>query len=239
MFWRLEAWIQEQDFNPGVLGLFINPFYFARKGLHQHVLALAPHVRGKILDVGCGSKPYQKFFDASEYIGLDIEGRNPQADLHYNGKIFPFDSGEFDAVLTSQVLEHVFNPNEFLSEVNRVLRDDGVLLLTVPFVWDEHEQPFDYARYSSFGLRHLLDCHGFEVLEHRKSINDLSVICQLINAYIYKKTVTDSISLNLFFTIVLMAPFNFCGLVLGKVLPNNSDLYLDNIVLARKRKSLQ
>ena len=50
------------------------------------------------------------------------------------GRRFPISDGEFDAVLTSEVLEHVFNPDEFLSEINRVLRDGGVLLLTVPFV---------------------------------------------------------------------------------------------------------
>ncbi len=239
MFWRLEAWIREQDFNPGGLGLLINPFYFARKGLRQHIAALAPSVRGKILDVGCGSKPYQKFFDASEYIGLDMEGRNTHADRHYDGKVFPFSTGEFDAVLTSQVLEHVFNPDEFLSEINRVLRDGGVLLLTVPFVWDEHEQPFDYARYSSFGLRHLLEHYGFEIIEHRKSVDDVRVIFQMVNTYIYKKTVTGSRNLNLFLTVILMAPFNLCGVLFAKILPPNGDLYLDNIVLARKRKCFQ
>ena len=60
-------------------------------------------------------------------------------------------------MLCNQVLEHVFNPDEFLLKINRVLKNDGKLLLTVPFVWDEHEQPFDYARYSSFGLKALIE----------------------------------------------------------------------------------
>jgi SAM-dependent methyltransferase len=66
------------------------------------------------------------------------------------------------------VLEHVFNPDDFLNEVNRVLKPSGKLLLTVPFVWDEHEQPYDYARYSSFGLRSLLEKHGFSIVKHEK-----------------------------------------------------------------------
>ena len=204
--------------------------------MHQHIVALAPSVRGRLLDVGCGSKPYQKYFEASEYIGLDMQGRNKHADRSYDGKTFPFSDGEFDAVLTSEVLEHVFNPDEFLSEINRVLRDGGVLLLTVPFVWDEHEQPFDYARYSSFGLRHLLESHGFEIIEHRKTMDDIRVIFQLVNAYIYKKTVTGSWRMNLLLTVILMAPFNVLGELFAKILPNNSDLYLDNIILARSAK---
>ena len=204
--------------------------------MHQHIVALAPSVHGRLLDVGCGSKPYQKYFAASEYIGLDMQGRNKHADRFYDGKTFPFSDGEFDAVLTSEVLEHVFNPDEFLSEINRVLRDGGVLLLTVPFVWDEHEQPFDYARYSSFGLRHLLESHGFAIIEHRKTMDDIRVIFQLVNAYIYKKTVTGSWRMNLLLTVILMAPFNVLGELFAKILPNNSDLYLDNIILARSAK---
>jgi SAM-dependent methyltransferase len=238
MFARLKSSIREQDFNPGGLGLLVNPFYFARKGLHRHIVALAPLVRGRILDVGCGSKPYRKYFNASEYIGLEIEGRNKDADRLYDGKEFPFKDGEFDSVFTSQVLEHVFNPEEFLLEINRVLKDGGVLLLTVPFIWDEHEQPFDYARYSSFGLRHLLESHGFEIVDHRKSMSDIRVIFQMINAYIYKKTITRSARLNLLLTLILMAPFNLLGEFFAKILPGNNDLYLDNIVLARKKQHL-
>jgi SAM-dependent methyltransferase len=236
MFYRLKAAIHEQAFHPRLLGLLVNPFYFARKGLHQHIVALAPSVRGRILDVGCGSKPYQQYFAASEYVGMEIEGRNKQVDRSYDGKVFPCDDGEFDAVLSSEVLEHVFNPDEFLSEINRVLRDGGALLLTVPFVWDEHEQPYDYARYSSFGLRHLLKTHGFEIIEQRKSMDDIRVIFQMINAYIYKKTVTGNWWMNLFLTIILMAPFNVLGELFAKILPSNSDLYLDNIILARSAK---
>jgi SAM-dependent methyltransferase len=234
MLERLKASIRKQDFEPRGLGLFVNPFYFARKGLQRHIVAMAPLVHGRILDVGCGSKPYRKYFDASEYIGLEIEGRNKLADCHYDGKVFPFSDGQFDSVLVSQVLEHVFNPDEFLSEINRVLRDGGVMLLSAPFVWDEHEQPFDFARYSSFGLRHLLENHGFEIIEHRKSVNDIRVIFQMINAYIYKKTLTKNSKLNMLFVLLLMAPFNVLGEISARILPGNDDLYLDNIVLARK-----
>jgi len=215
----------------------VNPFYFARKGLYQNIASLAPSVNGRVLDVGCGSKPYQKCFEASEYVGLEIRGRtNKHADQYYDGKVFPFDDGDFDSVLTSQVLEHVFNPSEFLAEINRVLKMGGCLLLTVPFVWDEHVQPFDYARYSSFGFRYLLERHGFEVVENRKTVSDARLIFQMINAYIYKVTITHSAILNLLITLILMAPFNIVGEIAGRILPGNGDLYLDNIVLARKTK---
>lgn len=221
-----------------MIGLFVNPFYFARKGLYRNVREIGHHVSGKTLDVGCGRKPYRELFRSSDYIGLEIDTpetrRNSSADTFYEGNSFPFGDGEFDSVVTNQVFEHVFHPEEFLREIHRVLRPEGILLLTVPFVWDEHEQPRDYARYTSFALKHLLHKEGFTILETRKSVNDIRVIFQLVNAYIYKATVSGNKYLNLLFTILLMAPFNLAGEALARITPVNEDLYLDNVILARK-----
>lgn len=236
---QLKTYKRRQYFQPGLLGLFINPFYFARKGLYRHVKDVAHHINGDILDVGCGQKPYQHLFATSKYVGMEVEQEGhsheqEQIDVFYDGRHFPFPAATFDSVITSQVLEHVFTPQEFLGEIYRVLNPGGKLLLTVPFVWDEHEQPYDYARYSSFGLKHLLQQSGFEVVEARKSTNDTRVIFQLINGYIYKKTVTRNHQLNLLSSVLLMAPFNVLGELLGRILPANSDLYLDNIIIAKK-----
>ncbi|UAJ71503.1 class I SAM-dependent methyltransferase [Synechocystis sp. PCC 7339] len=237
---KFKQLFEREQFYPSLLGLFINPFYFARKGLAENIHDFSPFVTGKILDVGCGSKPYQKLFNVSEYIGLEIDSednrKNKKADYFYQGDNFPFIDEEFDSVISNEVLEHIFNPDIFLSEVNRVLKPQGILLITVPFVWDEHEQPYDYARYSSFGLKHLLKKHGFKILEYRKSMNDIRIIFQLINAYLYKKTVTSNQYVNLITTISLMSPFNILGELLSKILPKNDDLYLDSIILAQKEK---
>ena len=239
--WLKKIYNREQ-FNPKFIGLLINPFYFARKGLYQNVSELIPNLQGRLLDIGCGSKPYQSLCKVDEYIGLEIDdegNRNHNyADVFYDGKTIPFENNAFDSILSNQVFEHVFNPNYFLKEVNRVTKMGGEFLMTVPFVWDEHEQPYDYARYSSFGLKHILSENGFEVIEQRKSNNGLEVIFQLLNDYIFKKTVTKSGYLNLLFMLLLMAPINVIGLIISKILPRNNDLYLDNIVLAKKAKDV-
>lgn len=239
MISKLKNYIKKQDFNPGFLGLLINPYYFARVGLHKHIKLFSSYITGKVLDAGCGRKPYRNLFETEQYIGMDIENpghdhTNEDIDVFYDGVTFPFEAHEFDNVICNQVLEHVFEPGNFLDEINRVLKDKGYFLLTVPFAWDEHEQPYDFARYSSFGLRHLLQKHGFEVVEQVKSIKDVRVIYQLFNAYLFKKTSTKSYILNLLITLVLMAPVNIFGQLLSFVLPKNEDLYLDNIILARK-----
>jgi SAM-dependent methyltransferase len=230
--------IEAAQFHPKILGIFVNPFYIARRGLAKNIKDLGTEIKGRTLDVGCGTKPYQKFFDSSEYIGLEydtgIDSEKKQADFYYDGKTFPFDEKEFDSAVTNQVLEHIFTPKEFLKEINRILKPEGKLLLTVPFVWDEHEQPFDYARYSSFGLKSLLEESGFEIISHKKSVNNISVLFQMLNGYIYKQAYKKPKLIKQIITLLLMSPVNLIGITAGKIFPKNNDLYLDNIVLAKK-----
>jgi SAM-dependent methyltransferase len=128
----------------------------------------------------------------------------------------------------------VFNPQEFLGEIHRVLDERGILLLTVPFVWDEHEQPYDYARYSSFGLKALLERNGFRVVHHHKLLADASVLCQLINAYLFKITRTRLTPVNMLVTAAVLGPVSLLGLALGALLPRNEDLFLDQLVIAER-----
>jgi len=233
------AWLLRQEFEPGNLGWLVNPFYFARHGLLKGLQEFFPQLTGDVLDVGCGRKPYRAYVPATRYIGLEIatpsdEGSGRFADVVYDGRTFPFPDQSFDAVFCSQVFEHVFTPAEFLAEISRVLRPGGRLLLTVPFVWDEHEQPRDFARYSSFGLRAVLQGAGFEIIASRKTVADSRALFQLANAYLFKLTRTRRRSMNLITTTCLMAPVNLAGILLGAVLPGNADLYLDNIVWAHK-----
>ena len=232
-----------QTFNPDWRGLFLNPFYITRKSLYKHVFELAKNFQGgKLLDVGCGSKPYKDLFKVDKYDGLEYwteeYGATKTAEYIYDGHKFPFENNTYDYIISNEVLEHVFNPDEMLSEVNRCLKDDGKILFTVPFVWDEHEQPYDYGRYSSFGLKYLLEKHGFEIIEAKKSVNNISLIFQLINAYIFKILIGKGKSLNLYIINALCSIFNVLSVILEKILPENNDLYLDNIILARKIKNI-
>jgi len=235
---RLRDFYRQQAFFPSPLGVFVNPFYLARSALHQAMRDCAHELDGRLLDVGCGIKPYRSLFKVTEYVGLDIDStvarQRGVADVFYSGQAFPFEASSFDAVLCNQVLEHVFNPDEFLAEIERVLRPGGKLLLTVPFVWDEHEQPWDYARYSSFGLKALLEKRSFRILSHRKLCADVSVLFQLANAYLFKLTQGWPRPVNLLFTATVMAALTMLGLLGARLLPDNPDLYLDHVLLAEK-----
>jgi SAM-dependent methyltransferase len=242
MLKKIAKIVKKEQFQPGILALFTNPFYFSRRGLYHAILEYGPLITGKTLDVGCGQRPYEHLVASKKYIGLELDTpaarTMKKADIYYTGKRFPFRKESFDSVMLNQVFEHVFNPEEFLQEVNRVMKRGGRLLLTVPFVWDEHEQPHDYARYSSFGIAWILKENGFAIIEQRKSVNDIGILFQLINGFIYKKVQTHNLILNHIFFFFLIAPFNILGSLMAKLTPKSDDLYLDNIVLAEKVKNV-
>ena len=235
---KIREILKKKSFFPSWWGAFLNPFYLARRGLARAVQSYSKVLHGKLLDVGCGTKPYRSAFVVDEYIGLDIDNEYSRkrgiADEFYDGRIFPFLENEFEAILCNQVLEHVFNPDEFLSEIYRVMKPDEKMLVTVPFVWDEHEQPYDYARYSSFGLKALLEKNGSDVIAHEKIGSDASIIFQLINAYLYKVTQHWNKYLKLLFTFFVMSWINLMGLLASALSPKNPDLFLDHVVLVRK-----
>jgi len=233
----LRNWWRAQQFQPGLAGVLVNPFFFARRGLHQGLGEFLSILEGEVLDVGCGRKPYAHLTRAKRYVGVDIDTPATRAlaaaDHYYDGRTLPFADASFDAVLCSQVLEHVFTPDEFLREIRRVLRPGGVLLLATPFVWDEHEQPQDYGRYSSFGLKALVERSGFALEAQRKTCPDFRANVQLASGYLYKVTRTSRTLINVPVQLALIGPVNLLGGALAWLLPRNPDLYLDNIVLAR------
>jgi SAM-dependent methyltransferase len=232
-------WLK-QSFQPSLIGILINPFYFIRRGLYKYIRLTAPRLQGKLMDFGCGRKPYENLFSVNEYIGVDIEKSGhdhalSKVDVYYDGKTIPFPDETFDSIFCSEVLEHVFNLDELLAELNRVLKKGGQMLITVPFCWNEHELPYDFGRYTSFGIKHSLQQRGFEVVEFYKSGNFARVIVQLCTLYIYSLFNTKSRIFNYLGSMLFIVPIHIVALVLLVLLPRNSSLYFNNVVLVRKR----
>lgn len=229
------------QFRPGLAGLLLNPFYFSRASLYDALERTLASLKGDLLDVGCGRSPYRSLMPNVHYVGVDIDTpasrKYSEADFFYDGAVLPFEPASFDHILCSQVLEHVFTADDFLKEMHRVLRPGGTLALAVPFVWDEHEQPYDFGRYSSFGLKALLVRNGFEVMEQRKTLADFRAVVQLTSLWIYKSTRTRSRMVNLFIQLIVIAPLNAGGWIVSLLLPSNADFYIDNVVLAKKTLS--
>jgi SAM-dependent methyltransferase len=230
--------LRQQSFQPGIAAVFFNPFFLIRYPLFKAIRQLAPELKGKLMDFGCGSKPYQNLFTVDSYTGVDVEQsghnhRHSKIDVFYNGTSLPFENETFDSVFSSEVLEHVFEPDDILQEINRVMKPEAKLLLTAPFCWNEHEIPFDYARYTSVGIKHLLEKNGFEVIEFQKTGSFVKVLFQLFILYLYEVGSRGG-WLGKGIAIIFVVPVNLLSLIISPLLPFNQSLYFNNVVLAQK-----
>jgi SAM-dependent methyltransferase len=156
---------------------------------------VAPKAGGRLLDVGCGQRPYESLFlpYVTEYVGIEHEatfGKTHAStsakapDLYYDGERLPFEDKCFDTVLNVQVLEHTPEPGRLVIEMARVLKDDGLLILTAPFDFRLHEQPHDYFRYTPHGLRTLCQKAGLEVVETYPLGSLWSIVAHKLNSYL-------------------------------------------------------
>lgn len=239
---KIKNYIKRQDFYPTSLGIFLQPGYLLQKYRLQRIQNIASIFKGgSLLDVGCGTKPYEPLFKVDSYIGLDIVSGFHEKDVklanvyYYDGKKFPFSDEMFDYIISIQVLEHVFEQEQFLEEMRRVLKPNGLLFITVPFCGYEHEIPYDYGRYTSFGLKYFISKKGFKVIEQHKNGNFIETLTQLFTLYIYERCATKKGYINVLISVFLCSPFMICGLILSKVLPKDDTLYLDNVILAKKQ----
>lgn len=158
--------------------------------LPARLQALVPDLRlppdGRILDYGCAELPYRSFFPAeAHYVAADLGG-NPQATLELSDDgTVPVPSGTFDAVLSTQVLEHVADPGLYLDECFRVLRPGGRLLLSTHGTFVYHPDPDDYWRWTCAGLQRIAREAGFEVVRFEGIIGLLPTGLQLVQDAIY------------------------------------------------------
>lgn len=162
------------DFNPTQITFDNIDRFYIKKSIIKYLSSSKEILKGDVLDVGCGEKPYEHLIlsnpKISSYSGIDLingkeykEGVKP--DFYWNGITFPFEEGSYDSALATEVLEHCPDPQITLLEIFRILKPGSPLVLTVPFIWPTHEAPHDFYRYTPFGLRHLLTKVGFEQIE--------------------------------------------------------------------------
>lgn len=138
-----------------------------------------------LIDVGAGNSPYRELFGHLSYESADWEN-SPHPGARAVDHIgpahdLPVKDGSYDAVLCTQVLEHVPNPDAVIRELYRVLRPGGRLYMTVPLAWELHELPFDFFRYTPHGLERMLDAAGFTGLDIRPRNDCFRTLAQLLS----------------------------------------------------------
>ena len=147
--------------------------------VHQLLLqslatAVKKYARGRVLDIGCGNKPYQSLFTqhtaVTSYTGCDMhQTALNTVDIVCAAEAIPLDDQSIDTVFCTQVVEHSFTYKKILAEAHRLLVPDGTLILSAPLYWPVHGEPHDFFRFTKFGLEKILAEAGFEVLEIREN----------------------------------------------------------------------
>lgn len=188
-------------------------------------LRLRKHASGDFLDLGCGTMPYRAVIIplVRSYDSLDVEARAPGVTYLADIQVMPeVPDSRYDTVLCSEVLEHIPRPEAALAEIHRVLRPEGRLLLSVPFLSRLHEEPHDYFRYTEHGLRELLGRQGFVVEE----VTPIASVCSFLGHQISSLLVAGT------WRIPVLREIAFVLNLIAVVLPC---YWLDRLVMPRRK----
>lgn len=132
----------------------------------------ARHASGRLLDVGCGKRRFAGYFAVDQYIGLEYPttfgSDNSSVDVLGTALSLPFGDGTFDTVVSFETLEHVTDSRAMLAELRRVVKPGGAVIVSVPFLWGEHCQPYDYYRFTAMGLEKLFQASGLAVVHQER-----------------------------------------------------------------------
>ncbi|MEM3373795.1 MAG: methyltransferase domain-containing protein [Candidatus Woesearchaeota archaeon] len=221
--WKGKNFDPEKILNPKIW----SEMFLLYSSLSREIKNIAPSCKGKLLDVGAGPAPYKKIFTkyVKEYITLDFfESPNCKVDIISSAYSIPFPDNSFDVVLCTQVLEHLEYPQQAINEMRRVLKPNGILILTTHMAMVLHSEPYDYFRYTKYGLAFLLK--EFKKVKIKEIGGAIYFMCQIFSwAFFYKLFKPLSYLFIIF--------FNILGIVLDKLL--YSDLITINYFVVAKK----
>jgi|688.fasta_scaffold427404_1 SAM-dependent methyltransferase len=201
----------------------------------------------KILDYGSGDQRYRKFFiNNNSYFSLDvkksgykkIKKNQPLIDGHIK-KILPIKESAYDIIICTEVLEHVIHLDFLIKEFKRILKKNGSILITTPFVWAEHDIPYDFRRFTSYGIKKLFLENNFKIIKFKKLVtgNDalITVFYSMLNRLLnnlYNKNKFNAIFIKIYFICIKIIIFYFFKLFVPKNCKDN--FYIDNFLIVKK-----
>ncbi|OGY09773.1 MAG: hypothetical protein A2782_02960 [Candidatus Blackburnbacteria bacterium RIFCSPHIGHO2_01_FULL_43_15b] len=234
----------------------IHPQFLLTRYQKEAIEEAKKYAKGNLVDIGCGRMPYRKVFLplVDSYIGVDhpevssLYSSNTKPDVLADAKELPFPKNTFDIALMLQVLEHVDAPDKVIKEAGRVLKPNGILIITVPFFYPLHDMPHDWGRYTSTALKSYAKEASLRVIKIKANGGFFDFWLQSLNTFLVKR-INDMLSKNLSFQSVLVIPVaaisvpiilvnNLFILILGsllKVFPKYPNYFpLDYLVVAKK-----
>lgn len=204
----------------------LNMSYLNWYQLHKSVMKSLPYIKGKCADIGSGNSPYKKYLinHIEEYISIDkgnthehMFNSSKEKFIDADIKKLPFEENCFDTIILTQVLEHIDEPFHALNEIKRVLKKDGVLILSVPFIYQAHAIPYDYFRFSEYGLKKICKDYNFQIKEFHYQGYLGTTIFSIINGFLWELSSKNKLLRNTIFLPFLLLIFAINNL-LGRFL---------------------
>ena len=230
--------IEKEKFKTSFFSIFYHPFFFVRREIYSFLELNSNFLIGKLLDFGCGSKPYEKLFkNSNNYVGVEVSSNkeNLKSDIYYNGIALPFADNSFDSVLCTEVFEHVEQLDDVIIELYRVLKPGGRMIVTTPFMCVEHEMPYDFRRFTFNGLINFMKKNNFKILKAQKLLNNFHVFFQTLNFYICKVFLKKKNKfLRYFVYFGLAGPVNLLSLLANFLLPKINEMYFGSGMVVEK-----
>jgi len=232
--------IVEHFFRPRWYSVFINPYFINRHSLYREIRAFSSNTskEARILDIGCGIKPYRNLFTTDHYTGIDIAGGGHEddaktVDSFYDGHTIPFSDNSFDTLICTQVLEHADDPEVLAKECARVLKDGGTAFFSMPFTYPEHEVPYDFRRFTRFEHQRLFKKNAFSEINIKQTTGIFGTFGQLFVIWCFESIPFRAPILKGLLTLLLLAPIQILSLLLDK-LTGKSGLTMDYVIILKK-----
>lgn len=176
---------------------------------------------GNVLEVGCGAQPYRHLLPSTAtYQGLDWEGAKKHFDYevddvtYYDGKTFPFPDNHFDYIFHTEVLEHIFDYQNFTNECRRVLKPEGKLFFSIPFQARYHYQPNDYWRFTKSAIIRILSHSKLKATSIKTRGTDITVANYKVISVTYRWLQSKSPSV---IAGLLCTPFTVIAILAGHI----------------------
>lgn len=232
---------------------FIDPGFLERESITESISYLLNKYKHKIegrklLDIGCGSKPYAFLFKELNitYEGIDFKNYSSNYSYELNNpdfyfernykkdyKLSQFKNGSYYIVTAFQVLEHHENVNMFFSEAGRILKKGGYLIISFPFIWELHEEPNDFQRLTHYKIKKLSQENNMRIVETVKRGGALSTIIQLTNLALFNTKLPKLIKKSAY--LLFLLPLQWFACIYEKLFSNREGkIFLGYTILIRK-----
>ena len=216
------------------------------------------YAKGQLIDIGCGRMPYRRVLEplVDSYIGVDhpkiskLYKSGVKPEVLADAKKLPFDNNYFDTALLIQVLEHVDSPEEVIKEATRVLKPNGVMIISIPFFYPLHDMPYDWGRYTSSALKSFLARASLRIIKIEQQGSFIEFFPQILNTFLIKRIndiIINNFNLYSIIFLIVLIPFsiftilfnNFliiCIKILSRLFPKYPNYFpLEYLIVARKR----